>query len=103
MTRKTPPEAGKRLSVAVDQALYDDLVTLMSTGMTLTDAVKHAASLVAHSYRYVWDHGSYPRDVLPRITGYLVERHMDHDAPPPPNLGPVDIVRDARGAGSGAA
>lgn len=103
MTKKTPPEVGKRLSVAIDQALYDDLVTLMSTGMTVTEAVRHAASLVSYSYRYVWDHGSYPRDVLPVVTGYMIQRYDDHPAPPPPDLGPVDIVRPPRPTSSDAA
>ncbi|MFE9645296.1 hypothetical protein ACFYO0_14505 [Streptomyces sp. NPDC006365] len=68
----TPPPVGKTLSVKVDQALYDDLVTLMSTGMTQTEAVRTVARVVAGTYRTVWAGGRIPEGVQPVIERFFV-------------------------------
>ncbi|MFE5793546.1 hypothetical protein ACFQ8C_13365 [Streptomyces sp. NPDC056503] len=61
----TPPKAGKRMSVRVDDALSDDLAALMRTGMTASDAVRLAVGFLAHGYRDLWAHGVYPDGVAP--------------------------------------
>ncbi|MET9729716.1 hypothetical protein ABZZ79_03315 [Streptomyces sp. NPDC006458] len=68
----TPPPVGKTLSVKVDQGLYDDLVTLMSTGMTQSDAVRTVARIVAGTYRAVWAAGHTPPTVQPLIDAWFV-------------------------------
>ncbi|WP_392668601.1 hypothetical protein [Streptomyces sp. LN785] len=68
----TPPAPGKGLSVRVDQELYDDLAVMMSTGITASDAVKHAVSLIAWAYRNAWSKGIVPNGAEPRIEGYSV-------------------------------
>ena len=71
----TPPDPGKALSVKVDQILYDDLATMMATGMTLSDAVRTAVSIVAGGYRNAWESGRIPRHVMPKVTHLMVRRY----------------------------
>ncbi|MFD7319357.1 hypothetical protein [Streptomyces sp. NPDC059883] len=106
----TPPLPGKGLSVKVDQELYDDLMVMMSAGMTSSDtgmtgtaagmtastAVKHAVSLIAGTYRNAWAAGVYPPGVEPQVIACQVAPydpatggHTGHDqhghtTPPPP-------------------
>lgn len=61
----TPPKAGKRMSVRVDDALSDDLAVLMRTGMTASDAVRLAVGFLAYGYLDLWTHGHYPDGVAP--------------------------------------
>lgn len=61
----TPPKAGKRMSVRVDNALSDDLAALMKTGMTASDAVRLAVGFLAHGYRDLWEQDVYPEGVAP--------------------------------------
>ncbi|MFG2678307.1 hypothetical protein [Streptomyces sp. NPDC048392] len=68
----TPPKPGKALSVKVDPQLYDDLATLMRTGMTLSDAVRQAAAIVASAYRNAWEDGRIPDGMSPQITHVMV-------------------------------
>ncbi|RMB80105.1 hypothetical protein [Streptomyces shenzhenensis] len=49
----TPPDIGKSASVKVDQQLYDDLATMLATGMNVSDAVRTAMRIVAGTYRQV--------------------------------------------------
>ncbi|MDW8804603.1 hypothetical protein PV439_19660 [Streptomyces scabiei] len=71
----TPPAVGKGLSVKVDQELYDDLAVMLSAGMTLSEAVRHAVSIVAGTYRNAWESGRIPEGVLPQITHCMVRRY----------------------------
>jgi hypothetical protein len=71
----TPPKPGKGLSVKVDAQLYDDLATLMATGMKLSDAVRLAVAIVADGYRGAWASGRIPQDVTPQITHVMVARY----------------------------
>ncbi|GAA2987562.1 hypothetical protein [Streptomyces fulvorobeus] len=68
----TPPKSGKGLSVRVDDELHDDLAVMMSTGITASDAVKHAVSLIAWAYRNSWSAGVVPEGVEPHINGHSV-------------------------------
>lgn len=77
----TPPKPGKGLSVRMDAELYDDLAVMMRAGMTASDAVKHAVSLVAGTYRNAWAEGAYPEGAEPRITACLV---TPYDSPQGP-------------------
>lgn len=78
----TPPSPGKGLSVKVDQELYDDLVVMMSAGMTASAAVKHAVSLIAGTYRNAWAAGVYPPGIEPRITACQATPHDPGNTPP---------------------
>lgn len=62
----TPPKAGKRMSVRVDDTLSDDLAIVMRTGMTASDAVRYAVAFLAHGYAWVWESGLYPDGVPPQ-------------------------------------
>ncbi|WP_435270629.1 hypothetical protein [Streptomyces sp. 1222.5] len=70
-----PPKPGKGLSVKVDAQLYDDLSTLMRTGMTQSDAVRLAVAVLADGYRGAWESGRIPSDVTPQITHVMVRRY----------------------------
>jgi hypothetical protein len=80
----TPPVVGKTLSVKVDQALYDDLSTIMSTGMTQTEAVRLAMLVVAGTYRRAWETGRCPQDVRPTIERYWITRYDEGQKPGDP-------------------
>lgn len=71
----TPPTVGKTASVKVDERLYDDLTTLLATGMTVSDAVRTAVAIVAGTYRSAWDTGRCPNGVRPTITRYWIDRY----------------------------
>ncbi|MFF4867170.1 hypothetical protein ACFY3J_37025 [Streptomyces sp. NPDC001231] len=71
----TPPKPGKALSVKVDAHLYDDLAVMLRTGMTLSDAVRTAVSIVAGAYRNTWESGRIPEGVMPDITHCMVRRY----------------------------
>ncbi|MGY3202661.1 type II secretion system F family protein [Streptomyces sp. TE5632] len=71
----TPPKPGKALSVKVDAYLYDDLAVMLRTGMTLSDAVRHAVRIVADGYRGAWESGRIPDGVAPDITHVMVRRY----------------------------
>ncbi|MFE4409066.1 hypothetical protein [Streptomyces sp. NPDC056821] len=71
----TPPKPGKALSVKVDAHLYDDLAVMLRTGMTLSDAVRTAVSIVAGAYRNTWASGRIPDGVMPDITHCMVRRY----------------------------
>lgn len=66
------PVVGRPISVKVDQQLYDDLETMMATGMTVSDAVRSALLIVAGTYRKVWDHTGTPHGVRPTVSRFLV-------------------------------
>lgn len=80
----TPPLVGKTLSVKVDQALYDDLSTIMSTGMTQTEAVRLAMLVVAGTYRRAWETDRCPQDVRPTIERYWITRYDEGQRPGDP-------------------
>lgn len=86
----TPPDIGKALSVKVDAQLYDDLETMLRTGMTVSDAVRTAMLIVAGTYRQAWETERCPDAVRPTITTYLITRY---DAGQEPERGSVQ--RDA--------
>ncbi|MFD8156601.1 hypothetical protein [Streptomyces malaysiensis] len=61
------PTEGARLTVRVDAILSDDLEAMMRTGMTASDAVRTAVSIVAGTYRNAWAMGVCPDGVVPEI------------------------------------
>ncbi|MFH9137457.1 hypothetical protein [Streptomyces sp. NPDC017524] len=67
---RKPPPPGKGLSVRMDVELYDDLTVMMSTGITASDAVKHAVSLIASVYSGAWSEGIVPEGEQPRIDSF---------------------------------
>lgn len=85
----TPPAVGKTVSVKVDAQLYDDLTTMLATGMTVSDAVRSAMRIVAGTYRKVWDHTHVPPGVRPTIERYWITRY---DAAQPPERGSVQTT-----------
>lgn len=84
-----PPSIGKAASVKVDPQLYDDLETLLRTGMTVSDAVRTAVAIVAGTYRAAWDTGRCPDGVRPTITRYWIDRY---DAGQEPARGSVQAT-----------
>lgn len=88
-----PPDRPKGLSVRYDDELYDDLAVMMRAGMTASDAVKHAVSIVAGAYRNAWDSGHYPEGVMPQVTDCGLAPYDARMTPPaapphPRNTGP---------------
>jgi hypothetical protein len=79
----TPPPVGKTVSVKVDARLYDDLQTMLATGMTVSDAVRTAVAIVAGTYRAAWDTGRCPDGVRPTITRYWIDRYDAGQEPAP--------------------
>lgn len=71
----SPPPVGKTVSVKVDAQLYDDLTTMLATGMTVSDAVRSALRIVAGTYRKVWDHTDVQHGVRPTIQRYWITRY----------------------------
>lgn len=72
----TPPKPGSRPSVRVDQELSDNLTTMMRvTGLTLSDAVRHAIAFMADAYATAWAQGVVPEGVEPRILAFQIARH----------------------------
>lgn len=84
-----PPAIGKQISVKVDAQLYDDLATMLATGMTVSDAVRSALRIVAGTYRKVWDHTDVPHGTRPTITRYWITRY---DAGQEPSRGSVQTT-----------
>ncbi|MFJ3794964.1 hypothetical protein ACIPSJ_01610 [Streptomyces sp. NPDC090088] len=70
----TPPQVGKTASVKVDQQLYDDLETMLATGMNVSDAVRSALAIVAGVYRKVWDAEAVPQGTRPTIERFWITR-----------------------------
>lgn len=68
----TPPAVGKTLSVKVDQQLYDDLETMLGTGMTQSDAAREAITIIAEAFRAAWATGRVPKNVVPTITQFMI-------------------------------
>lgn len=68
----SPPPVGKTVSVKVDQQLYDDLTTMLGTGMTQSDAIREALTIIAEAYRTAWATGRVPKNVVPTITQFLI-------------------------------
>ncbi|WP_455361985.1 hypothetical protein [Streptomyces sp. SYSU K21746] len=87
----TPPAAGARTSVRVDQELSDDLAVMMRTGMTASDALRHAVSIVAGAYRNAWAAGVVPDKVEPRIVACQI---APSDAPHQGGRTTADTRRD---------
>lgn len=79
----TPPAVGKAASVKVDPRLYDDLETMLRTGMTVSDAVRTAVAIVAGTYRAAWETGRCPDGVRPTITRYFIETYDAGQEPAP--------------------
>jgi hypothetical protein len=70
----TPPPVGRTASVKVDAQLYDDLQTMLATGMTVSDAVRSAVRIVAGIYRKTWDAGAVPVGSRPTIERFWITR-----------------------------
>ncbi|MFB0617274.1 hypothetical protein [Streptomyces sp. AGS-58] len=70
----TPPPIGKTASIKVDAQMYDDLATMLATGMNVSDAVRSALLIVAGTYRKVWDAGAVPNATRPTIERFWITR-----------------------------
>ncbi|WP_326780413.1 hypothetical protein OG481_09715 [Streptomyces longwoodensis] len=82
----TPPPVGKSISVKVDAQLYDDLTTMLATGMTVSDAVRSALRIVAGTYRKVWDHTDVPYGTRPTIDRWFIRRYDAGQHPEPGSI-----------------
>lgn len=65
------------VAVPVDRELADDLAVLTSTGRDQSEALQHAASILASIYRHAWRAGYYPPDVEPRIVTAQLAPYAD--------------------------
>jgi hypothetical protein len=61
--------AAQRLSVRVDGGLAADLAVMARAGLSASDAVRIALSVVAGAYEAAWASGAVPDGVQPEITG----------------------------------
>ncbi|MEU0675095.1 ribbon-helix-helix domain-containing protein [Streptomyces sp. NPDC006172] len=71
----TPPKAGTRPSIRVDDQLAADLAVVMRTGVNLSDAVRRAVRQLADQYRTAWDESVVPVGTAPILLAYQVKRH----------------------------
>jgi hypothetical protein len=71
---RRPPAVGRTLSVKVDADLYADLLTLLGTGVTTSDAVRDAVRLAAGIHRTAWANRVVPPGTPPVITSYTLQR-----------------------------
>ena len=67
--------APQRLSVRVDDGLATDLAVMARAGLSASDAVRIALSIVAGAYEAAWASGAVPEGVQPEITGCTGLRH----------------------------
>lgn len=75
------PRRRAPLSVRMDDALAADLATMARAGMTPSDAVRCAVSIVAGAYVNAWDAGVVPDRVAPEITACAVRPYDGSDRP----------------------
>lgn len=85
----TPPLVGKTASVKVDQQTYDDLETMLATGMTVTDAFRSALHMMAGIYQKVWANTDVPYGDRPTIERFFLTRY---DPAQPPERGSVQAT-----------
>lgn len=78
--KQTPPTAGQRPSVRVDEALAADLAVLMSTGDNFSDVVRQAVGQLADMYRTAWANRVCPPGTAPNLFAYQLSRPT---TPPP--------------------
>ncbi|AFU62194.1 hypothetical protein SV1_54 [Streptomyces phage SV1] len=81
----TPPKAGTRPSVRVDEQLAADLAVVMRTGANMSDAIRLSVRQVADMYRTAWTEGVVPVGTAPVLLAYQL-----HKDPTPPR--PSDAV-----------
>ncbi|MFF4751814.1 hypothetical protein [Streptomyces sp. NPDC001270] len=80
--QSTPPKAGARPSIRVDDGLAADLAVLMSTGANLSDAIRAAVRQAADIHRTAWANGVVPEGTAPRLLAYqLQQQRTPSDAP----------------------
>lgn len=65
---------GRTLSVKIDPELRADLLTLLATGVTASDAVRDAVRLAAGIHRTAWANRVCPPGTAPTVTSYSLER-----------------------------
>ncbi|MCA1221311.1 hypothetical protein [Streptomyces sp. 8L] len=90
--KPSPPAAGSRPSLRIDDALAADLADLMSTGPNFTDAVRQAVGQLAAMYRTAWEHGIVSPGTAPVLAAY----QFAPPAPLPPASSGYDTTSDTR-------
>ncbi|WP_406337006.1 hypothetical protein OG814_11765 [Streptomyces zaomyceticus] len=83
----TPPKAGTRPSVRVDDQLADDLAVVMRTGANLSDAIRLCVRQVADMYRTAWAEDVVPVGTAPVLLAYQLGKAP---APAPAQPSPSD-------------
>jgi hypothetical protein len=91
-THETPQEATPRdwLAITLDADLCDHLAVLLSTGRTLSAAIREAVEHYADAHRTAWDYGQCPRGTAPRIYG---ANYRPYGLPPTPDNPAADLAR----------
>ncbi|MGX1631247.1 ribbon-helix-helix domain-containing protein [Streptomyces albidoflavus] len=79
----TPPKAGTRPSIRVDDQLAADLAVVMRTGVNLSDAVRRAVRQLADQYRTAWAEGVVPVGTAPVLLAYQLHQDPAMMTPPP--------------------
>ncbi|MFD4371511.1 hypothetical protein ACFWPY_07955 [Streptomyces sp. NPDC058527] len=92
----TPPRAGTRPSVRVDDQLAADLAVVMRTGANLSDAIRLAVRQVADMYRTAWAEGVVPVGTAPVLLAYQLHQDPAMQPPRPTPAPPVTSAYDAR-------
>ena len=70
----TPPKAGTRPSVRVDDQLAADLAVVMRTGANLSDAIRLCVRQVADMYRTAWAEDVVPVGTAPVLLAYQLQQ-----------------------------
>lgn len=94
--RPTPPKAGTRPSIRVDDQLARDFAVVMRTGVNLSDAVRRAVRQLADQYRTAWAEGVVPVGTAPTLLAYQLQQDPAMTPPrPTPTPAPTSAY-DAR-------
>ncbi|MGW5673952.1 hypothetical protein ACWEV4_02475 [Streptomyces sp. NPDC003860] len=70
----TPPRAGARPSIRVDDQLAADLAVVMRTGINMSDAIRRAVGQLADQYRTAWTEGVVPVGTTPVVLAYQLQQ-----------------------------
>ncbi|MET9253763.1 hypothetical protein [Streptomyces sp. NPDC003717] len=68
--KATPPAAGDRPSLRIDDDLAADLAEIMRVHPTFAEAVRQAVGQLAMQYRTAWAHQVCPSDTAPVLLAY---------------------------------
>ncbi|MEV7991574.1 ribbon-helix-helix domain-containing protein [Streptomyces sp. NPDC086077] len=92
----TPPKAGTRPSIRVDDQLAADLAVVMRTGVNMSDAIRQAVRQAADIHRTAWAEGVVPVGTAPVLLAYQLQQDPAMRPPRPTPAPAPTSAYDAR-------